>query len=308
MKKNLIYIFILTNIFIFKSIDVDAFTTKQKYFECTRWEIVKGQLKTADSSNKGSGKECSETFKNDKKPTSLTECYEKSSSGFLGIGSKYNIYSADLKYRVYYKDSPLNADYDNCHGDDAKYLNSCEDIGTNTNLCAHFSSCQMQNNTCVSLNSWQSTDACENVNISGGGKTECEALGCSWSASTGCSGAATIKDSTHPDNQNNQSSNNGEAAKIDYNIINNDCSGVIGSFSEDLRSFLKIFRIIAPIMVMGLSVYEYLIAVINKDADQLKKCNGRLIKRIILMAVLFFLPSLVDLLLKLLGDTYGLCL
>ena len=61
MKKILIYIFILTNIFIFKSIDVDAFTTKQKYFECTRWEIVKGQLKTADSSNKGSGKECSET-------------------------------------------------------------------------------------------------------------------------------------------------------------------------------------------------------------------------------------------------------
>ena len=57
-----------------------------------------------------------------------------------------------------------------------------------------------------------------------------------------------------------------------------------------------------------ISIYEYLMAVVSKDADQLKKCNSRLIKRLILMAILFLLPSLINLLLKLVGDNYGVCL
>lgn len=86
------------------------------------------------------------------------------------------------------------------------------------------------------------------------------------------------------------------------------CTGVLGGFEEDIRMVLKAVSIIAPLLVIAFSVYEYLLAIINKDADALKKCNSRLIKRIILMIILFFLPSLVNIFLRLLGDRYGVCI
>lgn len=306
MKKTIISLIIIIIMLFTININACAFTSTQKYYECTRWEIEKDELISENASNKGSGIKCSDTFKNDKKPVSITDCYEKVSSGFLGLGAKYNLYSASLRFKVYYKDSIL-PDYDNCSKDDVKTLNKCEDIGSNANLCAFYSSCSMQGGMCTSQSSWKDDNACSNINASGGGKTECEAIGCTWSNTSGCVGTATIKDSYHPDNQNIDS-NVKTTQHADGVIVETNCNGIFGDFQDDLVQILKIFRILAPIIVAAFSVYEYLIAVINKDADALKKCNSRLLKRLILMAVLFLLPSLVNLLLKLVGDNYGVCL
>jgi len=75
------------------------------------------------------------------------------------------------------------------------------------------------------------------------------------------------------------------------------CAGVFGDFYDDLVGLLKIIRILAPLMVLLLGTYDYMTAIFSKDAELLKKSNSRLVKRLILMAILFFLPILLNLLL-----------
>lgn len=125
---------------------------------------------------------------------------------------------------------------------------------------------------------------------------KCRSNGCSWRSSNN-----TCFDSIH---SNNANSNGGDNS----NTVSTDCNGIFGDFQDDLVKILNIFRILAPIIVAAFTVYEYLVAVINKYADALKKCNSRLVKRLILMAVLFLLPALINILLKLVGDNYGVCI
>lgn len=92
------------------------------------------------------------------------------------------------------------------------------------------------------------------------------------------------------------------------NIDPSNC-GVLGGFKEDLQNILKAIRIVAPVLVVFLSAYEYLTVVFMKSADDLKKANKRLINRLILIALLFFLPTLLNLILSLIetGD-YTTCI
>lgn len=82
---------------------------------------------------------------------------------------------------------------------------------------------------------------------------------------------------------------------------NDDCEGIYGKTLDDMKAAIKAFKIIGPIMVMVYTVVEYLGAVTDKDADKLKKANQRLISRFILLLVLFFLPDLINIILKLVG-------
>ena len=121
-------------------------------------------------------------------------------------------------------------------------------------------------------------------------KQKCNDNGCRWSSSQ-----MVCKD---------RSSNDDEF----QSDIEPSCNNLFGDFTKDINNVISAIGIIAPIIVVAVSVYEYLLAVINKDADALKKCNSRLIKRIVLMVVLFFLPILINLFLELLGNEYGTCL
>src|SRR5574344_472438 len=67
------------------------------------------------------------------------------------------------------------------------------------------------------------------------------------------------------------------------------CTDILGGILPDLQSILKIIRIVGPLLVIVLSIFEYLSAIAAKNDDALKKCNSRLIKRLILVALLFFL-------------------
>ena len=75
-----------------------------------------------------------------------------------------------------------------------------------------------------------------------------------------------------------------------------------------LQEIMDAIRIIAPLLVLVLSVIEYISAVTSKSADGLKKANGRLVKRLILMVVLFILPSFINVILGFfLGPEYNTC-
>src|SRR5574344_257188 len=87
-----------------------------------------------------------------------------------------------------------------------------------------------------------------------------------------------------------------------------DCAGILGDFKTDLEEILKIIRIIGPLLVVIYSTYDYLSAVLKKDDDALKKANGKLVKRLVLVAVLFFLPIILDLILGFIDEKYTTCI
>ena len=197
-----------------------------------------------------------------------------------------------------------------------------------------------EKNTLAAVNDTQ----CKGIEMAGGGQSQCEAEpNCKYSNSLGCyyvdpalntdqgkieseslnCGQYTSKESCNAVNKcyfddymkkciyntvvqkttPTSSDNNGE----EY-IDPSNC-GVLGGFKEDLQNILKAIRIVAPVLVVFLSAYEYLTVVFMKSADDLKKANKRLINRLILIALLFFLPTLLNLILSLIetGD-YTTCI
>ena len=69
-------------------------------------------------------------------------------------------------------------------------------------------------------------------------------------------------------------------------------------FMQDLFNLIKI---VAPALVIILSTIDYIKAITNSNADEMKKANGRTIKRLIIGLIIFFLPFILDILFELLG-------
>jgi len=85
------------------------------------------------------------------------------------------------------------------------------------------------------------------------------------------------------------------------------CEGMLGPLKQDLEGILMIIRIVAPLIVLALGTYDYITSIVSKDAELLKKANSKLVKRLTLMALLFFLPSLLNILLGWVDVTYQTC-
>jgi hypothetical protein len=111
------------------------------------------------------------------------------------------------------------------------------------------------------------------------------------------------------DGSSTNSSGSSEEEGTNYSDIEANCSGVFSGFQDDLNTIFKYFQIIAPILVLAFSTFEYVSVVLNNNPDSLKKANSRLIKRLILMVVLYFLPIITNLLLSFIEDgTYNTCI
>lgn len=74
-----------------------------------------------------------------------------------------------------------------------------------------------------------------------------------------------------------------------------------------LQKILNIFRILAPILALVFSAMDFLKAVAAGAKDDLKSAGSRLIKRLIIVALLFFVPTVINLLLTLIGNSNGTC-
>ena len=86
------------------------------------------------------------------------------------------------------------------------------------------------------------------------------------------------------------------------------CEGILGDETIDfLQKIFNIVKIVAPLLVLGLTIFEFAKAVISQDQDALKKAGNLFVKRLIIMIVLFFLPTIINLLLELLDNSNGTC-
>ena len=99
-------------------------------------------------------------------------------------------------------------------------------------------------------------------------------------------------------------SNNINSWMNDYNTDEGSCNSILGDPSNPksvawlVVTVLNYFRIIGPLLVIVLSGVDYVKAIINSDDDAMKKTSSRLVKRLILAAMLFLIPTIVELLLK----------
>lgn len=85
-----------------------------------------------------------------------------------------------------------------------------------------------------------------------------------------------------------------------------DCYSFLNSaeLTEDLDYIITIIRIAIPILLIVLLSYDIAMAAFGSE-DKVKKIKGRIIKRIIIAIVIFFVPTLLELSFKLVNETWG---
>lgn len=85
-----------------------------------------------------------------------------------------------------------------------------------------------------------------------------------------------------------------------------DCSELI---SDDLRTLLNkyflAFRIIVPLLVLGLGSIDFAKAVFGSKEEDMKKSQTSFVKRLIVAVAIFFIPTFVNLLLDVANTVWG---
>lgn len=90
--------------------------------------------------------------------------------------------------------------------------------------------------------------------------------------------------------------------KAEYN-----CNGILGPEMIDfLQMLLNWVRIIAPILVIVLTSIDFAGAMLKDDKDALTKATSKLVKRLIIAAALFFVPTIINFILDIYSDVRGI--
>ena len=97
-----------------------------------------------------------------------------------------------------------------------------------------------------------------------------------------------------------------------YLLIGADCNYIFGSlgdpnsFATLLQDIFNVFKFAAPLCVLVFSTIDYLKSVANQNKEEVTKVTAKTAKRLIFAAILYFLPTVINFLFKLLGWT-GTC-
>lgn len=105
-------------------------------------------------------------------------------------------------------------------------------------------------------------------------------------------------------------SNSGNSNGTINQDVKDDCEGIFGKDSETkklLQKVLNIFRILAPILTLIFSSMDFLKAVAAGAKDDLKAAGTKLLKRLIVVALLFFVPTIINILLDIMENSNGTC-
>ena len=80
-----------------------------------------------------------------------------------------------------------------------------------------------------------------------------------------------------------------------------------GDLKNDIQNVFNFLKFAVPLLVIGLSSYDFVKAVAAKDNKDVKKAFQRLLKRFLYAILLFFLPVLINFLLELAGTNTKIC-
>ncbi len=110
--------------------------------------------------------------------------------------------------------------------------------------------------------------------------------------------------------KNSKDDPNKEEKKDELDLETNeiDCNNIFnGKFGTLLKKVLSLIRFAVPILIIGLSIVDFIKAMASQDQNELKKVINKLGKRLIIGVLIFLLPTLLDVLLGLAGIEFGVC-
>lgn len=91
-----------------------------------------------------------------------------------------------------------------------------------------------------------------------------------------------------------------------YNTTYDNCEDLIGeNLVEKINDILLYIRILVPILLIGLGVSDFIKAMISVEESAMKKAQNKFLKRLIIAAVIFLIPSLVNLLFNLINGVWA---
>lgn len=82
------------------------------------------------------------------------------------------------------------------------------------------------------------------------------------------------------------------------------CEGNFGAF---LKQMFHLIKFAVPILIIGLGIMDFVKALSAQKQEELNKAATKLVKRLIIGAVIFVLPTIVDYLLSIAGITSSTC-
>lgn len=82
------------------------------------------------------------------------------------------------------------------------------------------------------------------------------------------------------------------------------CTGKFGFFIKQVSQLIK-FAV--PVIIIGLAVIDFIKAMSAQKQEELKNAVSKLVKRMIIGAVIFLLPTIIDMLLEIAGITSSTC-
>ncbi len=78
-----------------------------------------------------------------------------------------------------------------------------------------------------------------------------------------------------------------------------DCNSIFNNkFGEILQNILDLIKFSIPIIVIALSVIDYMKALLAQNQDEMKKANQRFVKRLIIGVAIFVLPVILEFLMN----------
>lgn len=80
-----------------------------------------------------------------------------------------------------------------------------------------------------------------------------------------------------------------------------------GDALQDLQNLFDLLKIVIPLLVIGLSSYDFIKAITSKEAKDVKKAYQTFLKRLILAVIFFFLPVLINMFLDMAGVNSTVC-
>lgn len=90
---------------------------------------------------------------------------------------------------------------------------------------------------------------------------------------------------------------------------NQNCNGLLGDPNDEdsvawlLQTILNYLRVLGPVLVVVLSSVDFARIIVNGDDEKFSKAKQTLFRRLIVVALLFLVPTIVSVLLNIFGIT-----
>ena len=75
---------------------------------------------------------------------------------------------------------------------------------------------------------------------------------------------------------------------------------------DKIKSYTNIIKIVVPIILLGFGIVDFAKAVFSGSDDDMKKSQKNFIKRLGIAILIFFVPTIIDLLLAVANKVWGI--